>query len=193
MKKVIVETTPEMDALNATTGERGGDYSGQTLVLYKAFFRPKHQVGDRRFYCTGGFGAKEASLGRKVYGVFVSDGEQAYIGRGDVEGIAVNQVTRDGIAAEMERVAKLPRTEPPPEPNFYLALNGGGWARGETVLLALKGLGKKGRDYDVYYCEPGTVVNDFGSLEWEADAAKPKLMERVRKGVPQAIPTEAAS
>jgi len=186
MKKVIVETTPEMDALNAVDG-RGGDYAGKTLVLHKAFFRPKYQVGDRRFYCTGGFGSKEASLGSKVYGIFLSDGEEAYVGRGDVEGLAVNQVTREGINAERDRVRFIPRAQAPKEANFYLALGGSGWARGETVLLALKGLGKKGKDYDVYYCEPGTVVTDFGGLAWEDGAAKPKLMERVRKGVPQAV------
>jgi hypothetical protein len=53
---------------------------------------------------------------------------------------------------------------------------------------ALKGLGKdKGKDYDVYYCEPGTVVTDFGGLSWEEGAAKPKLVERVRKGKPQEV------
>ena len=188
MKKVIVETTPEMDALNATDG-RGGDYAGKTLVLHKAFFRPKYQVGDRRFNCTGGFGAKEDSYGRKVYGIFLSDGEEAYIGRGDVEGIAVNQVEYTHMLAERERVAKLPRAEAPKEPNFYLALNGGGWAKGETLLMAVKGLGK-GKDYDVYYCSPGTQVTDMGGLSWEGGAAKPKLVERVRKGQPQAIPAE---
>ena len=186
MEKVIVATTPEMDALNATDG-RGGDYAGKTLVVSKGFFRPKYQVGDRRFVCTGGFGANESNAGGKVFGVFVSDGEEGHIRRGDVEGIAVNQVAYDDMAAERERVANLPRAEAPKEPNYYLALNGGGWAKGETVLLALKGLGKKGKDYDVYYCEPGTVVTDFGGLSWEHGAAKPKLMERVRKGVPQDV------
>lgn len=187
MKKVIVETTPEMDALNAVDG-RDGDYTGKTLVLHKAYFRPKYQIGDRRFNCTGGFGAKEATLGRKVYGIFLSDGEEAYISRGDVEGIAVNQVAHEDIPAERERVAKLPRTEAPSEPNYFLAVNGSGWAKGETALLALKGLGKKGKDYDVFYCEPGTVVMDMGGLSWEDGAAKPKLVERVRKGVPQEVP-----
>jgi hypothetical protein len=175
-----------MDALNAVDG-RGGDYAGKTLVLHKAFFRPKYQVGDRRFNCTGGFGAKEDSYGRKVYGIFLSDGEEAYIGRGDVEGLAVNQVAYNDIPTERERVAKLPRAEAPPEPNYYLALNGTGWAKGETVLLAIKGLGKKGRDYDVYYCHPGTVVTDMGGLSWEDGTEKPKLMERVRKGVAQEV------
>lgn len=192
MEKVIVETTPEMDALNAVDG-RGGDYEGKTLVLPKAFFRPKFQVGDRRFYCTGGFGAKENAMGRKMFGVFLSDGEKATVQRGDVEGLAVNQVAEADIPAERERVAKLPRTEAPKEPNFYLALNGAGWAKGETVLLALKGLGKKGKDYDVYYCEPGTCATDMGGLQWEEGTARPKLMERVRKGVIQEIPQEVTA
>ena len=186
-KKVIVETTPEMDALNAVDG-RGGDYAGKTLVLHKAFFRPKYQVGDRRFYCTGGFGAREAALGNKVFGVFLSDSEPTYIGRGDVEGIAVNQVKREDIPAERERVAKLPRAEAPKEPNFYLAMNGEGWGQAETLPLALKKMGRKRKDYDVYYCEPGTYVTDMGGVSWEDGTAKPKLVERVRKGQPQPIP-----
>ena len=187
MEKVIVETTPEMDGLNATDG-RGGDYEGKTLVVHKAFFRPKYQVGDRRFYCTGGFGAKEAAMGKKVYGIFLSDGEAACVRRGDVEGLAVNAVKREDIPAERERVAKLPRAEAPPESNFYLALNGDGWAKGETLLMALKKLGRKRKDYDVYYCEPGTYATDMGGLAWEDGTAKPKLVERVRKGQPQGIP-----
>lgn len=191
MEKVIVETTPEMDALNAAEGDRSMDFTGKTLVVSKQFFRPKYQVGDRRFICTGGFGAKPNTLGNKVFGIFVGDGEEAYIMRGDVEGIAVNQVVRADIKAEQERVAKLPRTEAPSEPNFYLALSGYGWTKGETVLLAVKALGKKVKDYDVYYCEPGTFANDMGGVSWDKGTAKPRLVESVRKGVPQAVEEES--
>jgi hypothetical protein len=98
MAKVIVETTPEMDALNAADG-RGGDYRGKTLVLHKGFFRPKHQVGDRRFYCTGGFGANPAD------GKFM-DGFCHGVGRGFTMPVRVEVLSYDEKLTVTEAYAK---------------------------------------------------------------------------------------
>ena len=186
---MIVETTPEMDALNAVDG-RGGDYEGKTLVLPKAFFRPKFQVGDRRFYCTGGFGAKENAMGRKMFGVFLSDGERATVQRGDVEGLAVNQVAEADIPAERRTWQKLPvRRYQGAE--LLSRVERSGMGEGRDNAAGSEGAGEEGQGLRRVHV--GTCATDMGGLQWEEGAARPKLMERVRKGVIQEVPQEVTA
>ena len=68
---------------------------GKVVLLHKSYFGNaayvKSQGGidkvDRRFKVSGGFGAEPGKIGRAVFGTFLSDGEEARVDRGDIEGI----------------------------------------------------------------------------------------------------------
>jgi hypothetical protein len=65
----------------------GVDLKGKTVLVRKSFFKPEYQDKDRRFKCEGGFGCHPDKIGTAVFGIFLLDGEEARISRGDIEGV----------------------------------------------------------------------------------------------------------
>lgn len=65
----------------------GVNLNGKVVLVRKSFFKPEYANGDRRFRCDCGFGCDPDSSGTKIFGMFLSDGEQSWIRRSDVEAI----------------------------------------------------------------------------------------------------------
>ena len=63
----------------------GIELTGKIVLVRKSWFKPEFAEGDRRFVCESGFGCSPDCCGTRIYGKFVSDGEQTSIRRGDVE------------------------------------------------------------------------------------------------------------
>lgn len=86
------------------------DYTGKTLVVRESFYKPGYLKADsdRRFYCTGGFGAIPDKIGTKCFGIFLSDGERSYIRRSDAEGIAQH----DGEKEAESKAKEWDKTNP---------------------------------------------------------------------------------
>lgn len=62
----------------------GVDLAGKTVILHQSFFKKGLKAEDHPFKCRGGFGCDPQAAGRKVFGIFLSDGEECHIDRSDV-------------------------------------------------------------------------------------------------------------
>jgi hypothetical protein len=65
----------------------GVNLEGKTVLIRKTFFKPEYANGDRRFKCESGFGCDPSGSGTKVYGTFLSDGEETWVRRSDIESV----------------------------------------------------------------------------------------------------------
>ena len=67
----------------------GDDYTDKLLILHTDALAEEYKRGEfQYFYANGGNGCRPSSLGRKIFGFFVSDGEKAVFERADFLGIA---------------------------------------------------------------------------------------------------------
>ncbi len=76
------------DSSHTVQSSEPQDYKGKLLIiradaLNEEFRTPENQL----FLANGGFGCKPDALGRKVFGCFLSDGEESYFSRSDFIGI----------------------------------------------------------------------------------------------------------
>jgi len=70
------------------TGGESADYKGKLVVLRGDFFKDSYKSPDNQlFLAESGFGCSPHASGRKVFGVFLSDFENACIQRSDILGI----------------------------------------------------------------------------------------------------------
>jgi hypothetical protein len=65
----------------------GQHLEGKTVQLRQSFFRDGagYKASEHLFKCSGGFGCSPDAAGTAVYGIFLSDGEEARIRRGDID------------------------------------------------------------------------------------------------------------
>lgn len=78
----------------------GIDLLGKIVKLKQAAMSASLKPEDHLFRCEGGFGCNPASMGTKVFGTFLSDGEQCFIRRGEIDCVVTDE-------AEIERVKAL--------------------------------------------------------------------------------------
>ena len=145
------------------------DYTGLTLVLRpdslgERYRRAKFQLVE----VTGGFGCKPDSLGTKVYGTHLADGEEAQFRRSDFIGIATPKLI-EYCAAD-----KAGPTPIAPDAVGFLAIGRGAWAKGATEKEAKSKLRKS---YGcaaqvVYRCHKETQYDGF-SLTWPKASTVP--------------------
>ena len=65
------------------------NYEGQLLILKTSALTEEYKKGDfQLFYANCGFGCSPTALGRKVFGMFLIDGEETNFSRSDFYGIA---------------------------------------------------------------------------------------------------------
>ena len=70
------------------TGGEPADYKGKLVVLRGDFFKDSYKSPDNQlFLAESGFGCSPRASGRKVFGVFLNDYENACIQRSDILGI----------------------------------------------------------------------------------------------------------
>ena len=81
------------------------DYTGKVLAVRPDILKDEYKTpADQLFYATGGFGCKSDSLGRKIYGVLLKDGEKCVFLRGEVIGAVKLELIPDWAN---EKVAEL--------------------------------------------------------------------------------------
>lgn len=81
------------------------DYAGKVVAIRPDILKDEYKTpDDQLFYATGGFGCKSDSLGRKIYGVLLKDGEGCVFLRGEVIGAVKLELIPDWAN---EKVAEL--------------------------------------------------------------------------------------
>lgn len=94
-----------LDGTKCIKNSRSERYENKLLILDpKALLSEFQKPHFQYFYATGGFGCKPDSLGRKVYGHFLADGEKGQFFRSDFLGIADTEQLPEWAA---ERLAQL--------------------------------------------------------------------------------------
>ena len=74
------------------------DYTDKLLILHTDALAEDYKKGEYQyFYANGGNGCRPTSLGRKIFGFFVSDGEKTQFVRGDFIGIADPEQVPDWV------------------------------------------------------------------------------------------------
>ena len=65
------------------------DYTGKVLILNPDILKDEYKTGDYQYFLAeSGFGCNPSSLGSKVFGQFLLDGEKTYFARSEFIGIA---------------------------------------------------------------------------------------------------------
>jgi hypothetical protein len=64
---------------------------GEVVIVRQEIYTGAY---DLRFRCQSGFGMKAFTEGRKIYGVFLEDGEECFIGGGDIHVEATQEYQR---------------------------------------------------------------------------------------------------
>jgi hypothetical protein len=133
-------------------------------TLGERFKKPQFQL----FKVTGGFGAKPDAMGSKVFGTYLADGEDSYTRRGNIIGIASDELVAKVLAEKaVEDPIDLTKL-------CYFALKAGrggiDFCKDETLAGALKGIKAKfpAKGVVVYRCHPEARLNDFGGITYPA-------------------------
>lgn len=94
-----------LDSAKCMENSRSERYENRLLILDPKMLRSEFQKPYfQYFYAVGGFGCKPESLGRKVYGSFLADGEEGQFFRNDFLGIADTEQLPEWAA---ERLAQI--------------------------------------------------------------------------------------
>lgn len=94
-----------MDDVNAVVpGSRQEDYEGKVIVIRRDALIAPWSDGDRRLYCTGGFGSKPYLSGQAVFGVLFADPkDNGRWQRPQIEGVAADQTIPETVKAELAK------------------------------------------------------------------------------------------
>ena len=94
------------------------DWGGKVLALRPTSLRDEYKQADTQiFLCSGGFGARADARGRKVYGQFLSDGEQCQFDRQDFLGVVKEEHLPEWALEKLEQIRQ-------PEQEQNLSLEG---------------------------------------------------------------------
>ena len=97
--------------ISETDGET--DYTGQVLVLKPTVLKDAFKTPeDQLFLAEGGFGCSPSASGRKVFGKFLKDGEEAHFYRQDFLGVIKDECLPDWAR---ESLAKIHEAQAPDE------------------------------------------------------------------------------
>lgn len=84
----VREAWQALGLFNHTHCSAEGDYTGKLLILKPRTLKDDYRTPDfQLFYAQSGFGCRPTSSGRKVYGIFLKDGEKTYFSRSDFIGV----------------------------------------------------------------------------------------------------------
>ena len=82
------------------------DYTNKLLILHPEILNDQsRKPAFQYFYAEGGFGCDPAKLGRKVFGVFLADGEKSRFDRGDFIGVADKEKLPEWAAKRLEAIS----------------------------------------------------------------------------------------
>lgn len=98
------------DISHCKTDESSQDYTGQVVVLNPFVLRDQYKTPEYQLIlATGGFGCSPTARGRKVFGSYLKDGENARVQRSDIIGVIKEEFLPEWA------VEKLRELSPPEE------------------------------------------------------------------------------
>ena len=84
------------DASHCQDDKEHVDYEGKVLVLNPTLLKDKYKTpGDQLVLAQGGFGCSPTASGRKVFGIFLKDGEKCQYLRNDFLGVLKDELLLD--------------------------------------------------------------------------------------------------
>lgn len=87
------------------TGSNAEDYTDKLLILHSDALTDEYKKGEfQYFYANGGNGCRPTSLGRKIFGFFVTDGEKTHFNRADFIGIADPEQVPDWVSEKLDSI-----------------------------------------------------------------------------------------
>jgi len=154
-----------------------GDLNGQVVVLdYQCLGRRYQMPRFQLIKAKGGFGCNEGSDG-KIYAVCIADGEDISCRRGNLIGIATDEL----ISEAMADTTPVPGIDLSLREYMLIAKDGTS-ARGETVERARQRLLllTDAKVVGAYELHPESYLNEFGYISYPDGAAPVEV--GIRKG-----------
>ena len=82
------------------------DYTNKLLILRPEILNDQsRKPAFQYFYAENGFGCDSNSIGRKVFGTFIADGEKSHFSRGDFIGIADKEKLPEWASKRLEAIS----------------------------------------------------------------------------------------
>lgn len=98
---------------NGCNDATGLDYTGRVTVLRPTILKDEYKTPDfQLFLCESGFGCRPEASGRKMYGIFLKDGEKSQYERSDFIGELKQEHLPDWAKAELQAL-KAPDSSQP--------------------------------------------------------------------------------
>ena len=98
-----------LDGTDCIQTDEPQNYEGQLLILKSSSLSEAYKKGDFQLFSANcGFGCSPTALGRKVFGMFLIDGEETNFSRNDFYGIADESKIPDWALEKLNEI----RTEP---------------------------------------------------------------------------------
>lgn len=92
-------------------GQESLDYEGKVVIVSPKFFTPKyHKPEYQLFLAQSGFGCSPTAGGRKIYGVFLADGESTNLTRANVLGVIKEECMPEWAKEKVQELT-APRQE----------------------------------------------------------------------------------
>jgi len=156
-----------------------GDLTNKVLVLLHTKLNRRHQIPRfQLFKALGGFGCKERSLGRAVFGVHIADNEDARWNRSDFIGIAQDSLIKEAMedTTPVKGIDLNARV-------YMVFTKDGTFSQGDTVDQAMTRLRRitKSAVSVAYHAHPESTINDFGYMSYPS-GAEPVEVKIKRQG-----------
>ena len=81
------------------------DYAGKLLIIRDTTLKEEYRTPENQlFFAQSGFGCDSTKIGRKVFGIFLSDGEETHFDRSDFIGIIADEYIPEWAKEKMEQI-----------------------------------------------------------------------------------------
>jgi hypothetical protein len=103
--RAVYESLGLYDGSHCQSDREHADYNGKVLVLDSTLLQDKYKTpGDQLVLAQGGFGCSPTASGRRVYGVFLKDGEDCQHYRSDFLGLLKDEMLPDWASEKLDAV-----------------------------------------------------------------------------------------
>lgn len=93
------------DGSHAVQSDEPQNYKGKLLIIRAESLKEEYRTPENQlFLASGGFGCDPNASGRKVFGKFLSDGEETHFYRSDFVGILSDEHTPQWAKEKMEQL-----------------------------------------------------------------------------------------
>lgn len=110
------------DGSHAVQSNEPQNYKGKLLILRAESLKEEYRTPENQlFLASGGFGCDPNASGRKVFGCFLSDGEETHFYRSDFVGIIADKHIPEWAKEKMEQLTSQNKEQKnAPENNINL-------------------------------------------------------------------------